>query len=50
MEIRVGIKTEVSTVVEREDTALEVGSCGLLVYVRLAKVPTSEALLPLRNS
>ena len=50
MEIRVGIKTEVSTVVEREDTALEVGSCGLVVYVRLANVPTSGSLLPLRNS
>ena len=33
MEIRVRIKTEVSTVLEREDTALEVGSCSLLVYV-----------------
>ena len=50
MEIRVWIKTEVSTVVKREDTALEVGSGGLLVYVRLVKVPTSGALLPLRNS
>ena len=50
MEIRVGIKTEVSTVVEREETALEVSSGGLLIYVRLAQVPTSGALLPLRNS
>lgn len=33
MEIRVWIKTEVSTVVKRENTALEVGSCSLLVYV-----------------
>ena len=50
MEIRVGIKTEVSTVVEREDTAHEIGSGGLLIYIRLAKVPTSGALLPRRNS
>ena len=50
MEIRVWIKTEVSTVVKRENTALEVGSCSLLVYVRLVMVPTSGALLPLRNS
>lgn len=32
MEITVGLKGEVSTVVEREDTALEVGSGSLLVY------------------
>lgn len=32
MEIVVGMKAEVSTLVEREDTALEVGSGSLLVY------------------
>lgn len=32
MEITVGMKGEVSTVVEREDTAMEVGSGSLLVY------------------
>ena len=32
MEIFVGMKAEVSTLVEREDTALEVGSGSLLVY------------------
>ena len=32
MEITVGMKGEVSTFVEREDTALEVGSGSLLVY------------------
>ena len=32
MEITVGMKGEVSTLVEREDTALEVGSGSLLVY------------------
>lgn len=32
MEITVGMKGEVSSLVEREDTALEVGSGSLLVY------------------
>lgn len=32
MEITVGMKGQVSTYVEREDTALEVGSGSLLVY------------------
>lgn len=32
MEITVGLKGEVATVAEREDTALEVGSGSLLVY------------------
>lgn len=32
MELTVGLKATVSTVVEREDTALEVGSGDLLVY------------------
>lgn len=32
MDITVGMKGEVSTLVEREDTALEVGSGSLLVY------------------
>lgn len=32
MEITVGMKGEVSTLVEREDTAYEVGSGSLLVY------------------
>ena len=32
MEITVGMKAEVSTLVEREDTAKEVGSGDLLVY------------------
>ena len=32
MEITVGMKGETGTTVEREDTALEVGSGSLLVY------------------
>lgn len=32
MEITVGMKGSASTLVEREDTAMEVGSGGLLVY------------------
>ena len=32
MEITVGMKAEVSTLAEREDTAREVGSGDLLVY------------------
>ena len=32
MEIAIGMKGEVSTLAEREDTALEVGSGSLLVY------------------
>ena len=32
MEIKIGMKAEVTALVEREDTALEVGSGSLLVY------------------
>lgn len=32
MNVQIGMKAEVSTLVEREDTALEVGSGSLLVY------------------
>lgn len=32
MELQVGLKGKVNTIVEREDTAQEVGSGGLLVY------------------
>ena len=32
MEITIGMKGQASTLVEREDTALEVGSGDLLVY------------------
>ncbi len=41
MEITVGMKAEVSTLVEREDTAAEVGSGSLLVYA----TPCMEALM-----
>lgn len=41
MEITVGMKGEVSTLVEREDTAKEVGSGSLLVYA----TPCMVALL-----
>ena len=41
MEITVGMKAEVGTVVEREDTAKEVGSGSLLVYA----TPCMVALL-----
>ena len=42
MEIKVGLKAEVSTVVEREDTALEVGSGSLLVYATPCMVALME--------
>ena len=42
MEITVGLKGEVSTVVEREDTALEVGSGSLLVYATPCMVAMME--------
>ena len=49
MEITVGMKGEVSTLVEREDTAKEVGSGDLLVYatpcmVALMEGATCEAI------
>lgn len=49
MEITVGMRGEVSTLVEREDTALEVGSGSLLVYatpcmVALMEVAACEAI------
>ena len=42
MEITVGLKGEVSTVVEREDTAQEVGSGSLLVYATPCMVALME--------
>ena len=42
MEIRVGMKAEVSTYVEREDTAAEVGSGSLLVYATPCMVALME--------
>lgn len=42
MEITVGMKAEVSTVVEREDTAAEVGSGSLLVYATPCMVALME--------
>ena len=42
MEITVGLRAEVSTVVEREDTALEVGSGSLLVYATPCMVALME--------
>lgn len=42
MEITVGLKGEVSTLVEREDTALEVGSGSLLVYATPCMVALME--------
>ena len=42
MEITVGMKAEVSTNVEREDTALEVGSGSLLVYATPCMVALME--------
>lgn len=52
MEITVGMKGEVSTLVEREDTAAEVGSGDLLVYatpcmVALMEGAACEAIAPL---
>ena len=51
MEISIGMKGEVSTLVEREDTAAEVGSGSLLVYatpcmVALMEGAACEALQP----
>lgn len=42
MEITVGLKSSVSTTVEREDTALEVGSGSLLVYATPCMVALME--------
>lgn len=42
MEITVGMKGKVSTQVEREDTALEVGSGNLLVYATPCMVALME--------
>ena len=42
MEITVGMKGEVSSYVEREDTALEVGSGSLLVYATPCMVALME--------
>ena len=42
MEITVGLKGEVATTVEREDTALEVGSGSLLVYATPCMVALME--------
>lgn len=42
MEISVGMKGEVSTLVEREDTAVEVGSGSLLVYATPCMVALME--------
>ena len=42
MEISVGMKAEVSTLVEREDTAREVGSGSLLVYATPCMVALME--------
>ena len=51
MEITIGMKGEVSTLVEREDTAAEVGSGSLLVYatpcmVALMEGAACEAIAP----
>lgn len=42
MEITIGMKAEVSTLVEREDTAYEVGSGSLLVYATPCMVALME--------
>ena len=42
MEITVGMKGEACTIVEREDTALEVGSGSLLVYATPCMVALME--------
>ncbi len=42
MEITVGMKARVETLVEREDTALEVGSGSLLVYATPCMVALME--------
>lgn len=51
MDISIGMKGEVSTLVEREDTAAEVGSGSLLVYatpcmVALMEGAACEAIAP----
>ena len=43
MEITVGMKAEVTTLVEREDTAKEVGSGSLLVYATPCMAALMEA-------
>ena len=42
MEIKVGMRAEVDTLVEREDTAKEVGSGSLLVYATPCMVALME--------
>ena len=42
MEITIGLKGQASTLVEREDTALEVGSGSLLVYATPCMVALME--------
>ena len=42
MEITVGMKASVATILEREDTALEVGSGSLLVYATPCMVALME--------
>lgn len=42
MEITVGLKGEASTLVEREDTAMEVGSGSLLVYATPCMIALME--------
>lgn len=42
MEIAIGMKGEVSTIVEKEDTAYEVGSGSLLVYATPCMVALME--------
>ena len=42
MEITVGMKAEITTLVEREDTAAEVGSGSLLVYATPCMVALME--------
>lgn len=42
MKVKVGMKGEVSTLAEREDTALEVGSGSLLVYATPCMVALME--------
>ena len=54
MEITIGMKGEVSTLVEKEDTAAEVGSGSLLVYatpcmVALMEGAACEAIAPCMN-
>ena len=42
MEITIGLKGEASTLVEREDTAMEVGSGSLLVYATPCMIALME--------